>query len=304
MKYQRDEKGRFIKNPENFEKVKCFVCQKEFERRKSCLYKHTFCSFGCYTKYSQTEESKKIKRELIKKINPCKYLTQHKIELTCQICQKPFKVWNGRKDITKFCSRECYYKYRTGKPLSEEIVKKMREDAKKRFADGKQIPSMLHKKHKPETIAKMKIRNSTHFERGHVPFNKNKNYLEEPRIVHGEKIHTFNNWSSLEPYTEEFNRFFKEFIRQRDNLTCIKCGLFQDDCIKLYKRKLDIHHIDYVKENILKENCCALCIRCHGEVNTNRPHWTKFFQSLLSEIYDYKYENGNVILNYEQLNLP
>ena len=34
------------------------------------------------------------------------------------------------------------------------------------------------------------------------------------------------------------------------------------------------------------------------EVNANRLHWTKFFQSLLSEKYGYKYGNNQeVILN-------
>lgn len=102
---------------------------------------------------------------------------------------------------------------------------------------------------------------------------------------------------SYEPYTKEFNRKFKEAIRNRDNYTCLKCGIFEGDCKKLYEQKLHIHHIDYFKENTLKENCCCLCLRCNVEVNKNRISWTKFFQSLLSEKYGYKYDNKqNIIL--------
>lgn len=102
-----------------------------------------------------------------------------------------------------------------------------------------------------------------------------------------------SNWRgglSFQPYTSDFNKFFKLMIRQRDNLTCIKCNLFEDDCIKLYNRKLTIHHIDYIKKNTFKENCCALCVRCNSEVNFNRQHWRKFFQSLLHDRYGYNFE--------------
>lgn len=101
---------------------------------------------------------------------------------------------------------------------------------------------------------------------------------------------------SFEPYTLDFNKLFKEAIRQRDNLSCVKCNLFEEDAKKLYQRGLCIHHVDYVKENTFKENCCSLCVRCHTETNGNREHWTKFFQSLLAERYRYKYQDGKIIM--------
>jgi hypothetical protein len=91
------------------------------------------------------------------------------------------------------------------------------------------------------------------------------------------------NWKKFvkfDPYTINFNERFKEFVRQRENLSCLKCNLFQADSLKLYNRKLAIHHIDYIKENTIPENCCALCTRCNAEVNFNRKSWTKFFNSL------------------------
>jgi hypothetical protein len=111
------------------------------------------------------------------------------------------------------------------------------------------------------------------------------------------------NWSggkSFEPYTTDFNNRFKEAIRMRDTFLCLKCGMREEDSLFLFKRKLHIHHIDYIKENTIKENCCTLCQRCNSEVNINRVSWTKFFQSLLSEKYGYKYsENGEIIINLE-----
>lgn len=104
---------------------------------------------------------------------------------------------------------------------------------------------------------------------------------------------------SFVPYTWDFNKKFKEKIRERDNYICQLCGLFENDCIKLYQRRLTIHHIDYDKKNSFPQNCVSLCVRCHSITNFNRIHWKTFFQSLLKEKYGYEYtKNQNIILDY------
>lgn len=102
---------------------------------------------------------------------------------------------------------------------------------------------------------------------------------------------------SFEPYTLEFNKAFKEAIRKRDGFLCLKCGMHEEDNKVLFGKILTTHHIDYNKLNSIPQNCCVLCNRCHIEVNTNRNSWTKFFQSMLTERYGYKYtEDGKVII--------
>ena len=59
---------------------------------------------------------------------------------------------------------------------------------------------------------------------------------------------------SFEPYIPEFNKQLKELIRQRDNYKCQLCGMPEIENI----RKLDIHHIDYIKKNCLPYNLTAL----------------------------------------------
>lgn len=111
-------------------------------------------------------------------------------------------------------------------------------------------------------------------------------------------ITEWKQFVSREPYSQNFDNEFKKSIKERDNVTCLKCGLFEEDARKLFKKGLHTHHIDYNKQLTIKENCCALCVRCNIEVNTNRKSWTKFFQSLLAEKYGYKYsEEGEIILN-------
>lgn len=147
--------------------------------------------------------------------------------------------------------------------------------------------------------------NKTLFKKGNIPINpvkKGQHISEGTEFKKGNIPFNFNNYSSFEPYTKEFNKEFKLAIRQREGFLCLKCGMREEDVIQLFKRKLDIHHIDYNKENSLKENCCALCQRCHTETNYNRPSWTKFFQSLLSEIYEYEYsEDGKIIIKLQEV---
>lgn len=98
---------------------------------------------------------------------------------------------------------------------------------------------------------------------------------------------------SFEPYGLDFNNKLKGLIRRRDNQICMLCRTHRE---KL-NRALDVHHINYDKRCNLIQNLVALCINCHTPTNYNREHWQKFFQSLLSEKYGYKYsENKEIIL--------
>lgn len=90
----------------------------------------------------------------------------------------------------------------------------------------------------------------------------------------GEAHPNFNNWSSREPYGKEFSPELKEQIRIRDNHTCQECGKIQ----KELKRKLDVHHIDYNKQNNSPSNLISLSIKCHRKTNYNRKHWTNYFK--------------------------
>jgi len=112
----------------------------------------------------------------------------------------------------------------------------------------------------------------------------------------GIRLKDWNGFISFEPYDKSFNNKFKRAIRKRDNYICLKCGIHQE---KL-SRALDVHHIDYNKLLSVPQNCISLCNKCHMITNGNRKHWTKFFQSLLSERYGYQYsETQEIILNYQ-----
>ncbi len=90
----------------------------------------------------------------------------------------------------------------------------------------------------------------------------------------GEKNHCWRGGVSFEPYGVEFNDELKEQIRERDNYQCQVCGIYQKDL----SRSIDIHHIDYCKQNNDPQNLIALCTSCHGKTQFNRGEWEVYFK--------------------------
>lgn len=120
-----------------------------------------------------------------------------------------------------------------------------------------------------------------------------------------EKNQNWRGGISYGDYGFEFNNRFREAIRLRDG-RCLLCNLSMINALQLNKIMM-CHHIDYDKKNTTPENCCLLCHNCHAFIQTNRKHWTLFFKSLLTELYDYQYlevknilgvQNGKNIIEY------
>ncbi len=146
------------------------------------------------------------------------------------------------------------------------------------------------KKHSPETIDQIRKKNT-----GKEHTEETKRKMSE--INEGSKNPAWLGGISFEPYTIEFNKKFKELIRERDNNCCLICNKHQSEL----KRRLCVHHIDYDKKNTLLQNCLSLCLGCHIKTNINRTSWIIFFQNLLKERYGYEYtDDHKIILDFEK----
>lgn len=128
------------------------------------------------------------------------------------------------------------------------------------------------KKMSEKTITKMinsqrkrtDIRKGT-FKKGHKTF-----------IALGIKNGRWRGGISKNGYPDEWDDKLREIIRERDNYICQECGVHQEEI----GRKLDIHHIDYNKENCNLKNLISLCRICHIKTNSNRKYWEKYFKTL------------------------
>ncbi len=82
-------------------------------------------------------------------------------------------------------------------------------------------------------------------------------------------------------YPEKFNSELKYKIRKRDNFTCQMSGITETEHLKKYGKKLDVHHIDYDKQNCKKDNLITLTHLWNIKVNGNRKYWTKYFKGII-----------------------
>ncbi len=195
----------------------------------------------------------------------------------CDGCKQEVKrlLGNGLKAKSCGCLKGLLIsKSKIGKNPTEETKQKMREKGKVRK------PPMLGKNHSEKS--KEKIREALQGENN--PFY-GKKHTEETRQLMKKNHVNFSgennpNWqggSSFEPYGIEFNKEKKQQVLERDNYTC-QCP----DCENI-SIKLDIHHIDYDKNNNISENLITLCAICHTKTNgkNKRQYWTEFYQNII-----------------------
>lgn len=176
-----------------------------------------------------------------------------------------------------------------GKLLSEETKKKL-----SKIHTGKKMSIESRKKMSLQRAGKLNARWGKKLTKTHIDL-LSKSRTEK---CSGENNHAWLGGKSFEPYTLDFNNVFKEAVRDRDNHCCSICNKHEEELDK----KLAVHHVDYVKANSFKENCASLCNSCHAKTNINRVQWKVFFQSLLSERYNYNYtEDKKIILDLTEI---
>ena len=97
------------------------------------------------------------------------------------------------------------------------------------------------------------------------------------------------NWNggiAYQGYSLSFTRKLKSQIRERDNHICQLCGCTTKENGKL----LEVHHIDYDKNNSKEENLISLCKVCHGRMHgqkANRRYWKTKLEGLYATTWNY-----------------
>ncbi len=147
-----------------------------------------------------------------------------------------------------------------GKHHTEEYKKEMKEIMKKQWKLGVR-KDKFHNTGRTHWKKGRHISKSTEFQRGMIPWNKDKHFVE--------------NW--FEPYSVDWTKTLRRSIRERDNYVCQLCGKLQSD------KAFDVHHIDYDKKNCNPMNLVTLCRKCHIKTNFNRNRWIQYFNNLLDK---------------------
>jgi len=77
------------------------------------------------------------------------------------------------------------------------------------------------------------------------------------------------------------NDEFRNMIYSLDNNTCQNCGITHHLHLKVYGRKMPIHHIDYDKKNCHINNCITVCDGCNTKANFNREYWEDHYSEII-----------------------
>jgi len=171
----------------------------------------------------------------------------------------------NKKHYCLDCGKEITWQAKRCRICNKKIIGSI---AKERLKDPRNHP--MFGKLRPDVIIRNKKRKGCN----HYNYGKK-------RPLHSEKMSGSNhfNWQGgigKAPYPFEFNKILKEQIRQRDNHQCQICG----KTTKQNGKKLDIHHIDYDKNNLDPENLISLCHNCHMKTNFNRDIYIEYFKIL------------------------
>lgn len=78
-----------------------------------------------------------------------------------------------------------------------------------------------------------------------------------------------------------YSNYFKKIrhlIHKRDCFICQFCGRTEKECLDIYKCVLDVHHIDYDKNNDSFDNLISLCKGCHTSTHKGREDWKIYFK--------------------------
>jgi len=94
----------------------------------------------------------------------------------------------------------------------------------------------------------------------------------------GELHPSWQGGKSFEIYPQKFNVALKERIKKRDNYKCQNCEMTQEEHLIVWGRDIEIHHIDYDKENCKEDNLITLCKQCNMRANYNREYWQLYFE--------------------------
>ncbi len=124
---------------------------------------------------------------------------------------------------------------------------------------------MLGYKHTPEAQVKM-----TSAQMGN---KKTLGYKHTPGSIAkraGQNSYMWRGGTSNEPYPVKFNNALKELIRERDGYICQMCPKTQEQ----NGRALDVHHVDFDKDNLDPKNLVSLCVSCHTKLKANPFFWS------------------------------
>jgi hypothetical protein len=160
--------------------------------------------------------------------------------------------------------------YKHGK-FSRFIIRKCKQCGKRITTGSKTGRCHACAMKNPETSENM---SKAQIGKKHKKITKNKMSLS-----HGGTGNPYEN----NYYSGKFSKKLRTIIKERDNYTCQnpKCNCTKEEHYKKYNRDIEVHHIDYDRENCKENNLITLCHKCNIEANFNRDYYYAYYSYLI-----------------------
>ena len=112
-----------------------------------------------------------------------------------------------------------------------------------------------------------------------------KRTMQRPEVkekMSGKNNPCYIHGNGYKGYSLEFRKI-RDKIRQRDSFTCqnLDCNCTQEEHFKKYGKDIEVHHIDYNKDNNDKDNLITLCKKCNINANWNRDYWYAYYKYII-----------------------
>ena len=126
----------------------------------------------------------------------------------------------------------------------------------------------------------IELRSFSECHKGSISGFKGKRHTKEAKLK--------NKLAHLKDHHKERNNYYPNIfyqirndIKKRDNFICQYCGLTEQEHIFKLGHGLNIHHIDYNKENCNKNNLITTCHSCNSKANFNRDYWFAYYTYII-----------------------
>lgn len=186
---------------------------------------------------------------------------RHKIIMVCKQCNEEYKVIPSIAEHSKFCCRKCKDTWRSENEIGENH-RGWKGDMFLFVCENCGIEYRDNSSSKP-----------------HFHFCSNKCHGEWQSVNRaGENSHTWLGGISFGKYCPKFNKSIKQYIREKYNNCDFISGL--PDRICNDNRRLDVHHVDYNKQQGCDEHewrLVPLSASNHSKTNYNRLFWNRLF---------------------------
>lgn len=219
------------------------------------------------------KEKKTPKAQRVQRCLSCKNraVAKNKVYHACPDCGKPKKD-RGRSDRV-YC-RSCAGKRRWQEPEFREKIFASFESEKYKIERPMKVSLALSK---PESKVKQSAASKaswTEDRKERYSIMTSRNARERWR-----RIYDVEKWEDIpRDYDGAFTERLRKSIRDRHGNKCAICGCMEE------KNGLDVHHIDYDKQNSVYTNLIALCHGCHTRTNHRRNFWQELFTTYMRNI--------------------